>query len=174
MMVSIFQMEDLTNILVRLTGDFRWEMCKRVQGARWNDVSEASLTSEYFDYIQFYRKNHELSTDAKDKIKLAMKKAKNSYKEMFIRDYESWILYEGVGSPRLNKVARNIIFTYCPFSKEIRQKLMANPLYKETMSRYDIKQSQKIHHFDNVFQKLKNAGTPIPEELQKQHDYLTM
>ncbi len=174
MMVSIFQMEDLTNILVRLTGDFRWEMCKRVQGARWNDISEASLTSEYFDYIQFYRKNHELSTDAKDKIKLSMKKAKNSYKEMFIRDYESWILYEGVGSPRLNKVARNIIFTYCPFSKEIRQKLMANPLYKETMSRYDIKQSQKIHHFDNVFQKLKNAGTPIPEELQRQHDYLNM
>ena len=172
MMVSIFQLEDLTNILVRLTGDFRWEMCKRVQGARWNDISEASLTSEYFDYIQFYRKNHELSADAKDKIKLNMKKAKNSYKEMFIMDYEAWILYEGAGSPRLNKVSRNIIFTYCPFSKAIRTKLMANPLYKETMSRYDIKLSQKLHHYDNVFQKLKNTGTPIPQELQMQRDYL--
>lgn len=174
MMVSIFQMEDLTNILVRLTGDFRWEMCKRVQGARWNDISEASLTSEYFDYIQFYRKNHELSADAKDKIKLGMKKAKNSYKEMFIRDYEAWILYEGAGSPRLNKVSRNIIFTYCPFSKEIRTRLMANPLYKETMARYDIKQSQKIHHYDNVFQKLKNTGVEVPPELQKQREYLLM
>ncbi len=172
MMVSIFQLEDLTNILVRLTGDFRWEMCKRVQGARWNDISEASLTSEYFDYIQFYRKNHELSADAKDKIKLNMKKAKNSYKEMFIMDYEAWILYEGAGSPRLNKVSRNIIFTYCPFSKAIRTKLMANPLYKETMGRYDIKLSQKLHHYDNVFQKLKNTGTPIPQELQMQRDYL--
>lgn len=172
MMVSLFQMEDLTNILVRLTGDFRWEMCKRIQGARWNDISEASLTSEYFDYIQFYRKNHELSADAKDKIKLSMKKAKNSYKEMFIMDYEAWILYEGSGSPRLNKVSRNIIFTYCPFAKEIRTKLMANPLYKEMMSRYDIKLSQKIHHYDNVFQKLKNTGTPIPPELQKQREYL--
>lgn len=174
MMVSIFQMEDLTNILVRLTGDFRWEMCKRVQGARWNDISEPSLTSEYFDYIQFYRKNRDLSADAKDKIKLSMQKAKNSYKEMFIRDYEAWILYEGTGSPRLNKVSRNIIFTYCPFSKEIRNRLMANPLYKETMSRYDIKLSQKLHHYDNVFQKLKNAGTPIPKELQDQYDYLSM
>lgn len=172
MMVSIFQMEDLTNILVRLTGDFRWEMCKRVQGARWNDISEASLTSEYFDYIQFFRKNHDLSADAKDKIKLSMKKAKNSYKEMFIMDYEAWILYEGAGSPRLNKVARNIIFTYCPFSREIRTKLTANPLYKEMMSRYDIKLSQKLHHYDNVFQKLKNTGTPIPQELQMQRDYL--
>ena len=67
---------------------------------------------------------------------------------MFIMDYEAWILYEGAGSPRLNKVSRNIIFTYCPFSKAIRTKLMANPLYKETMSRYDIKLSQKLHLFD--------------------------
>ncbi len=172
MMVSVFEMEDLTNILVRLTGDFRWEMCKRIQGARWNDISEASLTSEYFDYIQFYRKNRDLSADAKDKIKLSMQKAKNSYKEMFIRDYEAWILYEGSGSPRLNKVARGIIFNYCPFAKEIRTRLMANPLYKETMARYDIKLAQKIHHFDNVFQKLKNTGNSVPEELLKQREYL--
>ncbi|MDE7430112.1 MAG: cyclic nucleotide-binding domain-containing protein, partial [Lachnospiraceae bacterium] len=133
-----------------------------------------SLTSEYFDYIQFYRKNRDLSTDAKDKIKLAMQKAKNNYKEMFIRDYESWILYEGNGSPRLNKISRNIIFSYCPFSKEIRNRLTANPLYKDTMTRYDIKQAQKIHHYDNLFQKLKNTGMPIPQELQNQRAYLCM
>ena len=172
MMVSIFQMEDLTSILVRLTGDFRWEMCKRVQGARWNDVSEASLTSEYFDYIQFYKKNRDLSADAKDKIKLSMQKAKNSFKEMFIRDYEAWVLYEGSGSPRLNKVSRTILFTYCPFAKEIRTRLKANPLYKEMMDRYDIKLSQKIHHYNNLFQKLNNIGTPIPQELQDQRAFL--
>ena len=172
MMISLFQMEDLTNILVRLTGDFRWEMCKRIQGARWNDVSEPSLTSRYFDYIQFYKKNHELSADAKDKIKLNMQKAKNSFKEMFIRDYESWILYEGSGSPRLNKIARSILFDYCPFSKEIRDKLKANPLYKEMMERYDVKLAQRIHHYDNLFQKLKNIGASVPPEIQSQRDYL--
>ncbi len=172
MMVSIFQMEDLTNILVRLTGDFRWEMCKRVQGARWNDISEASLTSEYFDYIQFYKKNHDLSPDAKDKIKLNMQKAKNSFKEMFIRDYISWVLFEGSGSPRLNKIARAILFTYCPFSKEIRDKLKMNPLYKDMMDRYDIKLAQKLHHYDNLFQKLKNIGAEIPPEIQSQRNYL--
>lgn len=172
MMISLFQMEDLTNILVRLTGDFRWEMCKRVQGARWNDISEASLTSEYFDYIQFYKKNHELSPDAKDKIKLNMQKAKNSFKEMFIRDYVSWVLFEGSGSPRLNKIARAILFTYCPFSKEIRDKLKMNPLYKETMERYDIKLGQKVHHYNNLFQKLKNMGVEIPPEIKAQREYL--
>lgn len=172
MMVSIFHLEDLNTSLVRMTGDFRWEMCKRVQGARWNDVSDASLTSEYFDYIQFYKKNRELSPDAKDKIKLAMQKAKNSYKEMFIRDYISWILYEGAGSPRLNKVARTILFTYCPFTKEIRDRLKSNPLYKETMDRYDIKLGQKIHHYNNLFQKLNNMNAEIPDELVKQRQYL--
>lgn len=172
MMVSVFQMEDLTNIFIRLTADFRWEMCKRVQGPRWNDVTEPSLTSEYFDYIQFYKKNHELSTDAKEKIKLAMQKAKNSFKEMFIRDYESWVLYEGAGSPRLNKIARGILFTYCPFSKEIRDALKANPLYKETMERYDVKQGQRLHHMNNLLQKLKNSGAAIPPEIQAQRDFL--
>lgn len=172
MMISLFQMEDLTNILVRLTGDYRWEMCKRIQGARWNDISEASLTSEYFDYIQFYKKNHELSPDAKDKIKLNMQKAKNSFKEMFIRDYVSWVLFEGSGSPRLNKIARAILFTHCPFSKEIRDKLKMNPLYKDTMERYDIKLGQKLHHYNNLFQKLKNMGVDIPPEIKAQREYL--
>ena len=51
---------------------------------------------------------------------------------------------------------------------------MANPLYKETMTRYDIKLAQKIHHYDNVFQKPKHMGTPIPTELQKQREFLLM
>ncbi|MBO5209836.1 MAG: hypothetical protein J6B68_10930 [Lachnospiraceae bacterium] len=174
MMVSIFQMEDLNNLIVRMTGEYRWEMCKRIQGARWNDVSDASLTSEYFDYIQFYKKNRDLSADAKDKVKLSMQKAKNSFKEMFIRDYCSWIIYEGAGSPRLNKVARTILFTYCPFAKEIRNKLKANPLYKDMMDRYDIKLGQKIHHMNNLFQKIKNLGADIPEDIQKQRNYLDL
>lgn len=172
MMVSIFQMEDLEDILIRLTAEFRWEMCKRVQGPRWNDITEPSLTSEYCDYIQFYKKNHDLSPDAKEKIKLAMQKAKNSFKEMFIRDYESWVLYEGAGSPRLNKLARAILFAYCPFPKTIRDNLKANPLYKETMERYDVKLGQRLHHYDNLFQKLKNAGAPVPPELKAQRDFL--
>nr|MDE6213473.1 hypothetical protein [Lachnospiraceae bacterium] len=74
----------------------------------------------------------------------------------------------------LNKIYRNILCSYCPVAKEIPNILTANPIYKETMTRYDIKQSQKIHHFDNLFQKLKNTGIPIPQELQDQRTYLEM
>lgn len=172
MMVSIFQMEDLETILTRLTGEFRWEMCRRIQGARWNDMSERSLTAEYCDYIQFYRKNRDLSPEAKDKLKSALQKAKNSYKEMFVRDYVSWIQYEGQGSPRLNKVARNILFAYCPFSAQIRQTLAANPLFREILERYNVKNVQKIHHLENIEQKLNNSRIPIPEELVRQRQFL--
>lgn len=171
-MLPVFQMEDLMSIIARLTGEFRWEMCKRVQGARWNDVSEPSLTSEYFDYIQFYKKNNALTPEAKDKIKAAMQKAKNSFKEMFVRDYVTWIVFEGTGSPRLNKVARNILFTYCPFSKAVRDKLKANPLYKEILDRYDVRNAQKLHHMDNLYQKLQKNATPIPEEIAVQRRFL--
>lgn len=171
-MSSVFQMEDLLSTVARLTGEFRWEMCKRVQGARWNDFSEPSLTSEYFEYIQFYKKNHDLTPEAKDKVKSAMQKAKNSYKEMFVRDYVTWIIYEGSGSPRLNKVARNIIFTYCPFAKEVRSRLKTNPLYKDILDRYDIRMSQKLHHMDNLYQKLQNSRLEVPEEIAVQRRFL--
>lgn len=173
-MMSIFQLEDLALILVRLTAEFRWEMCKRVQGARWNDVSERSLTSEYFDYIQFYRKNNELSTEAKDKIKTDLGRAKNSFKEMFIMDYMLWILYESNGAPRMNKVARLILFTYCPFSKDVREKLKANPMYKEIVERYDVRMGQKRHRMDNLCQKLRTLGKRIPEEIEREAEFLNM
>ena len=50
-----------------MIGDFRWELCRRVQGMRWNDVTEHSLTSDYYDYVMFYSKNRDLSQEAKEK-----------------------------------------------------------------------------------------------------------
>ena len=164
-MISVFHVEDLPTTIVRLVGEYRWEMCKRVQGARWNDVTERSLTSEYFDYIQFYKKNNELSADAKEKIKNSLTKAKNSFKEMFVRDYITWVMFEGAGSPRLNKLVRGIMVTYCPFPLSLRQKIVANPMFKDFIERYEIKTAQKLHHYDNVIQKLNASGQTVPEEL---------
>lgn len=166
MMFSIFHMEDVTTTMIHLTGEFRWEMCKRIQGARWNDITELSLTSEYFDYIQFYRKNHDLSTEVKDKVGIALKRAKNSFKEMFIRDYQLWILFEGNGSPRLNKVARRILFNHCPFPAEIDNALSTNPLYVELLQRKQLKTATRLHHLDALAKKLSLTKYGIPETLK--------
>jgi len=173
MMISIFHLEDINNTIVRLSGEYRWEMCKRIQGGRWNDLTELSLTSEYFDYIQFYRKNSDLSPDAKEKVKNSLAKTKNSYKEMFVLDYSTWILYESVGSPRLNKVARNILFTYCPFPKAIRAGLETNPIYRDILDRYNIRNAQKIHHIELLRQKLTSSKGAIPEEIELEYKYVT-
>lgn len=172
MMLPIFCAEDLNQIVIRLSAEFRWELCKRIQGVHWNDVTDRSLTSEYCDYIQFYRKNHELSQEIKDKIKLNLQKAKNSYREMFVRDYLLWIQFEGSGSPRLNRYARTILFQYCPFSHSIREELAVNPLFHDLIERYNIKISQKKHTMGLLLQKLQNAGQNIPPRIKQQSDYL--
>ncbi|MCM1325050.1 MAG: hypothetical protein NC094_09885 [Bacteroidales bacterium] len=172
MFLSVFHLEDLDSSMIRMTGDFRWELCKRVQGGRWNDLTEPSLTSEYFDYIQFYKKNRDLSTEAKEKLRSGLQRAKNSFKEMFIRDYMMWILFEGKNSPRMNKVARKIFFTYCPFPEDICTVLAQNPLYAELLERRRIKTAQKLHHLDVLVKKLRNSGTVVPETLEQELLYV--
>lgn len=172
MMLPIFYLEDLRSAVVRLTGEYRWEMCKRVQGARWNDVSERSLTSEYFDYVQFYRKNHDLTADAKERLKTALQKARGSFKEMFVRDYISYILFEGTGSPRLTKPARTILFTYCPFAKQTREKLQSNPIYKEILEHFAVQRTQQLHKLSLLEKRVENTGNKIPEDLLHERIYL--
>ena len=174
MFVSIFQQEDLNIQLIRLTGQFRWEMCKRVQGARWNDISERSLTSEYFDYVQYYRKNNDLTPEAKDKIKNDMVRSKNSFREMFIRDYQTWIQFESNGSPRLNKVARGILFTYIPFAASYRERLSINPMYRDLIEHYETKQKAKIHRMDNLIKKINNMGYDAPDEIEEEFRFLNL
>ncbi|MCR4618162.1 MAG: hypothetical protein K5669_08265 [Lachnospiraceae bacterium] len=171
-MLPVFDLEDMKSQILHMCGEYRWEMCKRVQGARWNDVSDPSLTSEYFDYAQFYRKNHDLSVDAKEKVKLQLQRAKNSFKEMFVMDYMIWVAYESDGSPRLNKVTRSIMGKYCPFPAAKRTALLQNPTFKEIIEYYDRKQAQKIHRMDVLIQKVKNTGSPIPMEISNELEYL--
>ena len=173
MVFSLFHMEDINATMVRLAGEFRWEMCKRIQGSRWNDVSERSLTSEYFDYVQFYRKNRDLTNEAKEKIKNSLQRAKNSFKEMFVRDYIIWVLFEGTGSPRLNKVARKILLTYCPFPAELNKTMEQNPLFTEIIAHQNIVMGQKLHHVDVLMQKLRSGGVPIPETLENERAFVS-
>ena len=174
MIFPILTVTDVGEMMVEVCGRFRWEMCRKIQGVRWNDVTEASLTSEYSDYIQYYRKNHDLSADAKEKVKNALYKAKNNYREVFVKDYQSWIRYEAKGSFRLNKVARDIIFRYCPFNKKIRSELKANPMYREMFEKYEILKDRKARHMLLWYDKYQKKGGQITEELQVNKDFYNM
>ncbi|MBQ3105362.1 MAG: cyclic nucleotide-binding domain-containing protein [Lachnospiraceae bacterium] len=168
MSISAFHVEDIEKTLIQMLGAFRWEMCKRVQGARWNDITEHSLTSDYCDYAQFYAKNRELSPDAKEKLKTALLRAKNSFKNLFISDYTTWILSESTGSPKLNKVARQILAAYCPFPAEIRSQLKDNGLFTAAITSYEVKKNQQLHRLQNIVQKFQAQGTAVPEFIETQ------
>lgn len=162
----IFTAADLEEMMLETVGRFRWEICRKEQGVHWNDIREKSLTSEYCDFIQFYRKNNELSPEAKEKMKNALTRARNSYREVFVKDYVNWMKYESKGSYRLNKVARDILLRYCPFTKEIRTELKTNPMYTNGISRFDIENARKVQRVMGVYEKYKKAGGEITPELR--------
>ena len=84
-----------------------------------------------------------------------------------------WVLFEGAGSPRLNKVARQIMFTYCPFPEEICSTLAQNPIYSELLDRRKIKVAQGLHHLDVLTRKLQNGNIPVPETVEQERYYIS-
>lgn len=166
-MFPIFTAVDLDDMMIETAGRFRWEMCRKIQGVHWNDIREKSLTAEYCDYIQFYRKNSDLSVDAKEKLKSALVRAKNNYREVFVKDYQNWVKFESQGSFRLNKVARDILVRYCPFTKAVREELKANPMYQMSIQRFEIGNAKKVQRIVGVYEKYKKAGGVITPELKE-------
>lgn len=165
MFAPIFTAEDLFSMQLKTAGEFRWELCKKIQGARWNDVTDHSITADYFDYLQFYRKNGELSPDAKEKVRISLSNNKNSFKNVFVSDYITWVRYESQGSPRLNRVAKEIMFKYCPFSKAIRSKLSSNPMYADMVKRHDALGAKTHKLLETRYSKMKNGEGELPPEI---------
>lgn len=166
-MFPIFTALDLDDLMLGAVGCFRWEMCRKIQGIHWNDVRDKSLTAEYCTYIQFYRKNHDLSADAKEKIKSELQRAKNSYREVFVKDYVNWIKFESKGSFRLNKVARDILVRYCPFAKFVRNELKLNPVYQASITKFETETAKKLQRYNSVYEKYKKAGGRITPDLKE-------
>ena len=176
MVLSIFHSEDLDETIVRMCAQFRWEMCRRLQGVRYTDITELSLTSEYMKYLQFYRKNSNLSGDMKERVKLALQKARNDYKSIFIGEYEKYIQNEAFGLPRLNKVAREILFRYCTLSKKFRKSLASNPQFQPLMARWSVTHDAKVHSIDLLVRKVRRMkpDEELPKEIMAEVEFLKL
>lgn len=172
MMLPICPLEDVSELVIKLCGEFKWELCKHIQGVHWNDVTDPSLTAEYCDYMQFYRKNRDLSTDAKEKLKLQLQRAKNNYKQAFVIDYVQWVKFEAKGSPRLNKVSRSILFKYATFPEAIRKEIGSNPMYGELIEKRKLKIAQKKHVLNMLVTKIESSKKAAPAEILAELEYL--
>ncbi len=157
--------------MVRMLGRFRWELCRTIQGSSWNSIQVKSLTSEYCDYLQYFRKNHELSEEKKEKLKMQIQHAKGNSRETFVQDYEMWIKYESTGAIRMNKVAREILATYCPFAKQTRKSLAGQPIFDEAGARFERNLTRKLYELDLHYRNLEKDNINIPEEMLLTMEY---
>ncbi len=165
---------ELEDMMMETMGRYRWEICRKILGVRWNDIREKSLTSEFYDYVQFYRKNRDLSQEAKEKVKAELVHAKNNYREVFVADYVNWMKYESQGNFRLNKVSRRIISEYVPFRTEVRKKLEENPMYKELFTKSNIIAGRKREKERVLFERYTAAGGVMTPELEAHMAYYNM
>lgn len=170
-LLPIFTDQDISVILTKIFGRFRWELCRTIEGASWNDIQVKSLTSEYSDYLQFYRKNKDLSEEKKEKIKQQIQKDRNNSREIFVIDYEQWVNYEAVGAVRLNKIVREILATYCPFAKELREQMKLQPVFEEAMMRYTREKLKKIREVEGRYRMLLKDKIELTPELVATLDY---
>lgn len=164
-LMPVFFEGDLESIMVDLFGRFRWELCRTMQGAAWNNIQLKSLTSEYSDFVQFYRKNRDLSDERKEKLKMQIQKCRNNTREVFVVDYRNWIKHESSGGMMLSKPVREIMATYCPFSKEIREGISEQPMFKDAMARYNRENAKKQRELDLKFRVWEKDGVEIPPEV---------
>ncbi len=174
MLMPIFLAADLMDSVVRLCGEFRWEMCKTEQGVHWNDLSDPSLTAEYSDYLQFYKKNSMLSGDYKERIKRQLQKMNNNFKNVFVVDYHSYMKFESKGALRLNKVTREILFKYCPLSGESLNILGSNPQYEQLIAKHRNHQNQAQRPIIVTIKRFDKEQIPRPKELMDEIEYLKL
>jgi len=163
--LPIFTGEDLEDMFIQLIGNFRWELCKTMMGMSWNDIKDKSLTSEYMDYIQFYKKNKDLSEEAKEKIRSQILRYNSKTREIFTSDYETWVKHESKGSIRHNKVVRNILFKYCPFEKSIRERFEKQPIFNELAVPYNAARIKQAKDLENRYHRLLDNDISKDEAL---------
>ncbi len=158
----IFVEGSLDDLYIRNLGRFRWELCRTMQGSAWNNIHFRSLTSEYSDYIQCYRKNRDLTDDKKEKVKAQLLKGKNNVREVFVQDYEQWIKFESQGGMKLNKPSREILALYCPFNREVRKNLETQPAFAEAVGKYNREAQKKAKELDLRYRAMEKKNE-IPE-----------
>lgn len=146
--------ENLDHLIIEIVAKFRWQLAKTMASGTINRAYEKSLYADYSDYIQAYKKNQQLSEEAKRKIKTQIDRKRNFIGEIFADDYQTWINFESQGLLRLNKVVRGILFQYCPFARPLREKLMNHPQFSQIIGQFEFAHNKNRQRLQNVYKNL--------------------
>ena len=165
--LPIFATADFRLLLTQALAAFRWELTKTIMGADWNNVGQPSITADYTDYVQFYKKNRDLSIEIKEKLSGEFKRFRSD-RDRFANDYLSWIQYESQGIMKLNKVVRGIFYRHIPFHKNIRDHVCEQPAFAEFHNRFRNIHIKKVRELENRYRKF---GDNLAPALQANIDF---
>lgn len=162
-----FLNSDLRDSLIRCCGTYRWEYCKREQGARWQDISDPSLCAYFNNYIQTFKKNHQLSQEQKEKVHAQYTKFRHNIRDIFLDDYVKFIANEAEGNIRLNRASRAILMRFCILNRDIRSELVKNTLYAEYINAVNNQIEREKKLLSNMKKRVDDNGAFIPPEIRE-------
>lgn len=168
--LPMFVSGDIKILLLEAIAAFRWELTKNILGPDWNNVGIPSITSEYMDYIQFFKKSKDLTIEMKEKIAVEFKRFRTD-RDKFVNDYLLWIKYESEGVQRLNRVVRSIFYKHIPFAKEIRDKVTKLPAYADIHNRFVNIRTRQYKELEARYKKYMDASGRLPPALQENLDF---
>ena len=113
------------------------------------------------------QKNNDLSPEKREKVKAQLTQCGNRHKDVFAKDYADWVLREATGAMKLNRVAREILFTYCPLAPQIAEGLLAQNAYRDAARRYMIEKGKREKEINQVLHRFEKAGMDLPEEVEQ-------
>jgi len=61
---------------------------------------------------------------------------------------------------------------YCPFPKDIRETLQANPMYEGIIRKWDLAHAKEVKRFDAILFRCHKYNVPVPAELMTQKAFL--
>ncbi len=162
--VPIFFLGDLKKNLAHTIACFRWELNRTMKGAMWADPIEGGVTGEFFDYVNTYKKNSNLSAEAKEKIKEKFRSLRTN-RDRFAEDYMMWVMFEKDGIMKLNAVVREMFFKHIPFPHALRERLENMPAFTKYATRYKNISKKNMEAYERRFKKYQNKDGELPPEI---------
>lgn len=173
-MCPVIATEDIFQMLLGVSGAYRWEMTKTTMGVDWNNIAQSSLTADYTDYVQFFRKNKDLSVEVKEKLNAEFKRFRDD-RSRFIHNYRTWVLFESEGRQKLNKVARKILAKHIPFTKTIREELLRLPMFIDPVQKSINLRKKKARDLEPRYKKYRNNNNGVlPKDLEENYKFFNM
>ena len=152
--------------------EFRWAMGQASAGNNWTDPIEGGLVGAYYDYITYFRKNTEISAEAKERLASFVRKTK-SEKERFSIDYLTWVDSEFNGMMKLTQAARAIFYKFCPFPVATRRELAARPAYETLETRFIRNRDKEKLKLKSRILKYEKQNKAVPEEVRSYAEFLS-